>query len=62
MPVLDTTRLAIQTDLYSWKCSNVHDICFGSLWHMHMRSKQKCFLQIINIVIYIGAFGAQQPA
>jgi len=35
---------------------------FGSLWHMHMRSKQKCFLQIINIVIYIGAFGAQQPA
>lgn len=36
MPVLDTTRLAIRTDLYSWKCSNVHDICFEPARRSHI--------------------------
>ena len=36
MPVLDTTRLAIRTDLYSRECSNVHDICSEPVQRSHI--------------------------
>jgi len=53
MPVLDATRLAIRTDLYSRECSNVHDICSEPVQRSHICQQMSYAYLLSRSIPYI---------